>query len=215
MTHPTRHVVLLGDSVFDNAAYTSGAPDVITHLRGILPPAWQATLLAMDGATTAGLSDQLAKVPVTASHLVISVGGNDALQHFDLLSLRVASSSQALAACAGRIAPFEAAYRLALMQATRVRRPMTVCTIYNGALDEPEAEPARMAVALFDDAILRTAAELRVDVLELRSVCTERGDYANPIEPSGRGGRKIATAIAKAIGAVTAANPPTRVWTLR
>jgi hypothetical protein len=27
------HVILLGDSVFDNAAYVGGAPDVIAQLR--------------------------------------------------------------------------------------------------------------------------------------------------------------------------------------
>ncbi|HEX6372708.1 MAG TPA: hypothetical protein VF006_27555 [Longimicrobium sp.] len=31
------HVVLLGDSIFDNASYVAGGPDVVTHLRGELP----------------------------------------------------------------------------------------------------------------------------------------------------------------------------------
>jgi hypothetical protein len=31
------HVVLLGDSIFDNRSYTAGAPDVITHLGSLLP----------------------------------------------------------------------------------------------------------------------------------------------------------------------------------
>ena len=31
------HVALLGDSIFDNGAYTSGGPDVVTQLRAILP----------------------------------------------------------------------------------------------------------------------------------------------------------------------------------
>ena len=35
------HIALLGDSIFDNNAYTGGAPDVVTHLRGILPPGWR------------------------------------------------------------------------------------------------------------------------------------------------------------------------------
>jgi hypothetical protein len=47
-----RHVVLLGDSIFDNKAYTSGGPDVVTQLQGILPSGWRATLGAIDGATT-------------------------------------------------------------------------------------------------------------------------------------------------------------------
>jgi hypothetical protein len=45
------------------------------------------------------------------------------------------------------------------------------------------------------------AFEHHLSVLELRLVCSERADYANPIEPSGRGGLKIAQAIARATGA--------------
>ena len=44
------HVVLVGDSIFDNAAYTDGGPDVVSQVRGLLPPGWDATLLAVDGA---------------------------------------------------------------------------------------------------------------------------------------------------------------------
>ena len=70
--HPgtTGHVALLGDSIFDNAAYTSGAPDVVTHLRRLLPPGWQATLCAVDGATTTDLDAQLAR----GGHLGLTKG---------------------------------------------------------------------------------------------------------------------------------------------
>src|SRR3712207_2336551 len=43
------HVVLLGDSIFDNAAYVRGGPDVIRQLQGVLPAGWKATLRAVDG----------------------------------------------------------------------------------------------------------------------------------------------------------------------
>ncbi len=36
-------------------------------------------------------------------------------------------------------------------------------------------------------------------LIDLRLVCSDRADYANPIEPSGPGGMKIATAIVRAI----------------
>jgi hypothetical protein len=52
MTGATTHVVLLGDSIFDNSRYTRGEPDVVTHLRGVLPAGAQATLLAVDGTVT-------------------------------------------------------------------------------------------------------------------------------------------------------------------
>jgi len=207
-----RHVVLLGDSIFDNAAYTRGAPDVVTHLRTLLPPGWQATLRAVDGATTSQLAAQLARVPPDATHLVISIGGNDALHNIDLLSTRVSSAAQALEAFASRLAPFERAYRAAIRAALALRRYTAVCTVYNGALEPDQAEAARLGLALFNDVILRAAVDFQVDALELRSICTEPADYANPIEPSGQGGLKIAKAVTYLVGAVTNATGPARIW---
>ena len=207
-----RRIVLLGDSIFDNSAYTRGAPDVVTHLRRLLPAGWEATLCAVDGATTAGLEPQLARVPDDASHLVISIGGNDALQNSDLLSLPVTSSAQALEAFAVRTSVFERAYRRAVTTAVAIGRPTAVCTIYNGALEPARAAAARVGVALFNDVILRTAIDLRLHAVELRSVCTEAEDYANPIEPSGPGGLKIARAVAHVVGAIGAGQAPARIW---
>jgi lysophospholipase L1-like esterase len=212
MTDHRPHVVLLGDSIFDNSAYTNGAPDVVTHLRGLIPKGWRATSCAVDGATTAGLAAQLGRVPADASHLVIAIGGNDALQNSDLLALRVTSSAQALEIFADRIATFERAYRAAIRKALALERPTAICTVYNGALEAERATVARVGLALFNDVILRTAIDLRLDALELRSICTDPGDYANPIEPSGAGGLKIAHAVARLVGAVDADTAPARIW---
>jgi hypothetical protein len=204
------HIVLLGDSIFDNGAYTGGAPDVVTQLRGVLPDGWSATLLAVDGATTRDLGAQLRRVPGDGTHLVISMGGNDALQNIDVLDLRVDSSAAAFGALARRAAAFEHAYRSAVHEAAALGLDTTVCTIYNGALDATQATAARMALTVFDDVILRTV-DFRLRVIELRSICTEPADYANPIEPSARGGMKIARAVARAVGAM-ASRGPARVW---
>jgi hypothetical protein len=53
---------------------------------------------------------------------------------------------------------------------------------------------------LVNDVILRTAFAHGFGVIDLRLVCTDPADDSNPIEPSGRGGRKIAAAIARAAG---------------
>ena len=207
------HVVLLGDSIFDNAAYTGGAPDVVTHVKSLLPAGWRATLCAVDGSTARSLESQLRSVPSDASHLVIAVGGNDALQNSDLLSMRVTSSTHALETFADRLAIFERAYRGAIGAAMALRRPLVVCTIYNGALEPERARIARVALTMFNDVILRTAVDFGIDVVELRAICTDPADYANPIEPSSQGGLKIARALACAIGAAPSADPkPTRVW---
>ena len=73
------HIVLLGDSIFDNAAYVPGEPDVVSQVSAKLPHGWRATLCAVDGAVTRSVEQQLQDIPIDATHLVVSVGGNDAL----------------------------------------------------------------------------------------------------------------------------------------
>jgi hypothetical protein len=193
------HIVLLGDSIFDNAAYVRGGPDVVAQLGALLPAPWRATLLAIDGAVIDGVPRQLDRLPPDATHLVVSAGGNDALQHVDLLNRRASSSAQVLGWLADAVEAFEARYRRLVARLLSTGRPATLCTIYNGNLGPPEQRLATIALAVFNDAIVRLAAEHRLPVIELRQVCTEPGDYANPIEPSVQGGQKIARAVAAAV----------------
>jgi hypothetical protein len=90
------HVVLLGDSIFDNAAYVRGGPDVIRQLQEAVPQGWKATLRAVDGAVTGSVGRQLQGLPPDASHLVVSVGGNDALGHVSVLEDPSRSIAEAL-----------------------------------------------------------------------------------------------------------------------
>ena len=203
------HLALLGDSVFDNRAYTRGEPDVVGHLRAILTSTCRVTLCAVDGSSASDIARQLTTVPADVSRLVISVGGNDALLNSDLLGTSVASTAEALALFAERVERFERDYR----DAALARCPeVTTCTIYNGNLDPDEAPLARVALMIFNDVILRVAFGHALDVLDLRLVCTEPADYANPIEPSGRGGRKIAEAIARSVTAGDRRVRATRVF---
>jgi hypothetical protein len=196
------HVVLLGDSIFDNAAYVSGGPDVIAQLRAAVPSGWDATLLAVDGAVVDDVPRQLARVPRDAMHLVLSVGGNDALRHVSLLDRRARDGAEVLGWFSDAAGDFARRYRTLLARIASVRRTdqrVTVCTIYDGNLDARMRRPATAALAIFNDAITRAAREHAVSVIELRDVCTDAADYANPIEPSVRGGGKIAQAIAREV----------------
>jgi hypothetical protein len=196
------HIVLLGDSILDNASYTGTEPDVVSHLRSVLPHGWTATLCAVDGSTTLDLAPQLECIPPAASHLVLSLGGNDAIMNSDLLAMQVRSTAEALALFADRLERFERNYRNALESVVRIGLPLTVCTIYNGNMPPSVQRNARMALAMFNDVIVRAALQFSVNVIELRAVCAEPSDYANPIEPSGSGGAKIARAIAAAVVAL-------------
>ena len=69
-----KHVVLLGDSIFDNQAYVNGGPDVITQLNAILPQDWKATLLAIDGnITTDVISAMIADVLTGGAHFARAI----------------------------------------------------------------------------------------------------------------------------------------------
>jgi hypothetical protein len=188
-------VALLGDSIFDNGAYTAGEPDVIAHLRRLLPAGCQASLFAIDGSLTCDLPAQLRRLPSDVTHLVISMGGNDALSSSDLLDLPVSSTAETLELFAKRQRTFETAYTHALDAALQRRLPTTVCTIYNGNFEPAMARRIRVALTLFNDVILRAAFARSLPVIDLGLVCKEPVDYANPIEPSGCGGRKIARMI--------------------
>jgi lysophospholipase L1-like esterase len=190
------HVALLGDSIFDNAPYTSGGPAVIDHLRQALPEGWSADLLAIDGAVSGDVSDQLKNLSAEHTHLVLSVGGNDALLRADVLTTPVRLSGEAFILLAQAVDEFAAAYEETIDETLGLGLPLVVCTIYNGNFDPPEYQAAaRMALCGFNDVILRVALRRSLPVIELRDVCTTTRDFANPIEPSVEGGAKIARAI--------------------
>ena len=50
-------------------------------------------------------------------------------------------------------------------------REVTICTIYNGALDAELVRPARVALMTFNDVILRVAFASRATIIDLRSIC--------------------------------------------
>lgn len=190
------HVALLGDSIFDNGAYVPGEPDVVAQLRSVLPPRSRATLCAVDGATTASVRSQVACIPRDATHLFLSLGGNDALAHLGVLDRPARSTAEVLDVLAGLAAEFRARYEAVVDLLASRQRPLAVCTIYEGNFpDRAMQRRASAALASFNDVILRTALARRLGVIDLRLVCSEPADYANPIEPSSRGGMKIARTI--------------------
>ena len=194
------HVVLLGDSIFDNAAYTGGAPDVVEYLRRRLPPGSEATLGAVDGATIGSMRGQLQLLPADATHLIVSVGGNDALGHADFLGARVASTAEALLGLADIADAFEREYRAMLSEVLALGLPTAICTIYYPRFPDAVFQKAALAaLTVFNDAIVRAALVHGIPLLDLRFVCTEDDDYADPIEPSARGGEKISASVANLV----------------
>ena len=188
-----QHLALLGDSIFDNAAYVAGTPAVIDQVRKHLPDGWAATLLAVDGNVAADVKDQLERLPSDVTHLALSVGGNDALGVLaQLYSPTPLPMMQALKMLAQIQVKFETDYALAIDAAIATAKPLLICTIYDQVPGLPQE--LRSSLSLFNDVIVRTGARRGIPVLDLRAICTEASDYStlSPIEPSCTGGEKIA-----------------------
>lgn len=194
------HIVLLGDSIFDNKSYVSEGRDVISHLHQRLDSDSQASLLAVDGATIDNMRAQVSQIPEDGTHLVLSAGGNDALGHIDILSDQAQTVADALLTLARIRDKFARSYRGLIRSIKELRNPLVVCTIYNPPMFEDEMQPVvELGLSLFNDTILGIAFEESLSVIEMRLICNEESDFESTIEPSDSGGGKIAEAIANAV----------------
>ena len=195
------HIVLLGDSIFDNGAYVRrGEPDVVRQLRARLPAGARATLAAVDGATAADVRRQLERLPADATHL-------DRQRRRQRRARQYRRARRARALDRRRVdAPRRHRRRFRARLSRHARsvldrgRPTALCTIYEPRYPDPRFQ--RLAVTglvLFNDVITRAAFAHGLPVLDLRLICDEDADFANPIEPSAQGGDKIAAAIARLV----------------
>ena len=189
------HAVLLGDSIFDNGVYVPDGPAFADQLRAALSEQWKVSLLAVDGHVTADVEAQLAGLPNDATHLVVSCGGNDALNYLPVLAEGAQSVAEVLSHFAQIRSDFGQEYRRMLEKVVATQRDVSICTVYDCV---PDLEPmAHAALSMFNEVILREAISAKVTIIDLRLVCTERSDYSelSPIEPSEVGGAKIAVVV--------------------
>lgn len=191
----TDNIVLLGDSIFDNAAYVPGEPCVTDQLREIVGNGVRVSMLAVDGDFVTDVQRQIKRLPGQATHLFISAGGNDALTHAYKLANDYSTSEELFAEWSGIQAGFRQDYRDMLQSVLEVERKTAVCTIYDAV---PGIDRIAMtALSLFNDVIVAEAVAFGLPLVDLRHVCTEPDDYSpiSPIEPSCQGGAKIAAAL--------------------
>ncbi len=174
----------------------AGELDVRKQLAALLP-AGDCVSSARDGAVIASIGEQLARIPSDATHIVVSVGGNDALQASNILDARVSSMIAAMELLAKVAEKLRREYARLLAQLASTRLPVAVCTIYDPHF--PDARLRRTgttALSVLNDAITREAFARRFALVDLRLVCVTRDeDFANAVQPSAIAGAKIARAI--------------------
>jgi lysophospholipase L1-like esterase len=191
-------VLLLGDSIIDNGAYVrAGEPDVAQQLQALLPD-HAVIKRAVDGATCADVRERQTDDLSRAERIVLSAGGNDALQHIDLLEARtVTTAKDTLVRLWSVRQEFRRSHAALLDRLALARRPVLVLTVYNPCfhghgLDPAYQQAAECAISIINDVIQQEARRRSFDILELRELFHDRADYANPIEPSAIGGAKLA-----------------------
>ncbi|MGE0627987.1 MAG: SGNH/GDSL hydrolase family protein [Hyphomicrobiaceae bacterium] len=196
----TKTITLLGDSIFDNARYVGDEPCVADQIEEGLTD-WNVDLRATDGAPVREvLTDQLRQKPENGV-IVLSAGGNDALNSLHLLEGHTnAWSIEFWRGCYRIRETFRKDYAQLLDTLTSYNLPVAVCTIYNPDYSRIVAgkilqKMAAVGVALFNDVIVREALRRSLHVIDLRDICTTAADFVNVIEPSSIGGRKIADKI--------------------
>jgi hypothetical protein len=193
------HVVLIGDSILDNAAYVPRGGDVTSVLMKQVGDG-KVTLLAQDGAIIEGAISQMDSIPDDATFLVISAGGNDALQSIGVLLELVDTVTEALEKVRVIRDRFRDRYRTLLNEAGRYGRPMAICTIYDVMLpDLLQRRVANLALSVLNDVITREAVKRGLPLIDLRVMFSKEQHYANAIEPSEQGSQLISAAILEAM----------------
>jgi lysophospholipase L1-like esterase len=195
-----RHIVLLGDSVFDRASFVAGEPGFVEQLREQLPKTSLVSLRAEESSLTLDVVSQLERIPEDATHLIVSVGGNDARRHLDFLGSTANSAAEVLSKLADLADKFQRDYSTMLAAARSRNLPLAVCTIYNPWYRNPLMQRlATTALAVFNNHLIYESFATGTSLLDLRLICNEEADYINPIKLSSIGGRKLAAAIAELV----------------
>ena len=208
-----KHIILAGDSVFDNGSYVKpGEPDVPKQLKGLLDEGDKVSLLAVDGHVINNVEGQLRNLPNDTTHLVISVGGNNAMRKLNELSRATRNIGDGFLTFHDFRESFKSDYIEMLTSALSFNIPTTLCTIYNPCFSHSETERmsdymshdvnnetlqkmAMTTLPIFNDIIFLEAVNFNIPVIDLRLIFSDESDYANPIEPSAIGGQKMAKVI--------------------
>jgi lysophospholipase L1-like esterase len=125
-----KRVLLIGDSIIDNGAYVRpGEPDVTKQVQALLPQ-HPVVKQALDGAICADvLQSQLGNLE-REDRIILSVGGNDGLQHIDLLENATTTTAKDVLVKLWTVREDFRRNYAALLDRLE-RRPVLALTVYN------------------------------------------------------------------------------------
>tara|TARA_B100000131_G_scaffold316256_2_gene356035 strand:+ start:279 stop:962 length:684 start_codon:yes stop_codon:yes gene_type:complete len=208
-----KHIVLLGDSIFDNLSYVNfGELDVPNQLRSLVGHRCRVTNLAVDGHKIGDIKNQLSNIPPETTNLFVSIGGNDGLGHLSIFNSHINTVGEALQQMYRIGSNFKKKYSEMVDLILSYNIPTAFCSIYYPRFDASSLtrvqhymkpfqnsreiqEMTMAAETIFNDIITYEIFKRKIPLIDLRVLCDDNKDFANPIEPSCIGGMKIAKTI--------------------
>jgi len=83
--------------------------------------------------------DQIRRIPESATHLIVSAGGNDGLSRADILQRPATSVASAVEQLAAIRVEFQDKYRRMLNSLLALKKPLAVCTVYDPIFSDPDS----------------------------------------------------------------------------
>jgi hypothetical protein len=189
-----RHVVLLGDALLD--AYSSIDKTPGEFEEALLPGTrdqWKISVVSAAAIERAGSALVL---PKDATHAIIFIEGNHAIEESGLLQSRPDTYGQKLEQLSLAADEFELTLARLIHVAQAARLVIMVCTMFQPNHKDPVRQrTACAALAVFNDRVTKRAAEARVSLIDLRLICNEPDDYDKPTQLSQSGLQKAANVI--------------------
>ena len=192
---PFRHVVLLGDALLDAYRSIDKTPGNFESsvLPGTRDDEWKLSVVSAAEVTRMGPAHPL---PKDATHAMIFIEGNHAIEQSGLLDQRQDAYGQTLEQLSLAADEFERTLERLIDVAQAARLVTMVCTMFQPNYKDPVRQRAACsALAVFNDRVTKRAAQARVALIDLRLICSDPEDYDKPTQLSKSGLQKAANVI--------------------
>ncbi|MBE0620892.1 MAG: hypothetical protein IH605_09895 [Burkholderiales bacterium] len=189
-----RHVVLLGDVLLD--AYSSIDKTPGKFEDALLPGTSDQWKISVVSAAAVERAGQLLALPKDATHALIFIEGNHAIEQSGLLDARPGAPGQTLGQLSLAADEFERTLQRLIEVAQAARLVIMVCSMFQPNHKDPARQrTACAALAIFNDRVTKRVAEARAALIDLRLICNELDDYDKPTQLSQSGLQKAANVV--------------------
>lgn len=190
----SRHVVLLGDALLEAYVGIDKTPGKFED--ALLPGTRDQWKISVVSAAEIERAGPALVLPSDATHAIIFIEGNHAIEQSGLLHSRSDACGQTLEKLSLAAEEFERTFARLIHVAQAARLVIMVCTMFQPNYKDPVRQrTACAALAVFNDRVTKRAAEARVALVDLRLTCNEPDDYDKPTLLSKSGVQKVANVI--------------------